>query len=175
MIDTAVELKAAIRDIPDFPKKGIIFKDITTLLKDGVLFRKAVDQMAAPFIGKGITKVIGVESRGFIFASAIAYKLGVGLVIVRKPGKLPHKTHKESYDLEYGKDTLEIHIDALTKDDKVLLVDDLLATGGTAQAVAKMVKHFGSPLAGIVFLIELAFLNGREKLKGYPVASLITY
>lgn len=172
---TINELKAAIRDVPDFPKKGIIFKDITTLLKDGSLFKKAIDELTAPFIGKGITKVVGVESRGFIFASAVAYNLGAGLVIVRKPGKLPAKTHKETYDLEYGTDTLEIHADALTKDDKILVIDDLLATGGTTQAVTKMIKYFNAKIEAIAFLIELAFLNGREKLKGYPVTSLIKY
>lgn len=175
MIQVIEELKSAIRDVPDFPKKGIIFKDITTLLKDGKLFKKAIDEMAKPYEGKGITKVVGVESRGFIFASAIAYKLGAGLAIVRKPGKLPWKSEKETYDLEYGTDTIEMHIDAVTKDDKVLLVDDLLATGGTIQATAKLVKHFKAPIAGIAFLIELAFLNGREKLKGYEITSLIKY
>lgn len=169
------ELKLAIRDVPDFPKKGIIFKDITTLLKDGGLFKKAIEEMVKPYEGKGITKVVGVESRGFIFAAAIAYKLGAGLVIVRKPGKLPYRSEKETYDLEYGKDTLEMHIDALTKDDKVLLVDDLLATGGTTEATAKLIKRFKAPIAGISFLIELVFLNGREKLKGYNVTSLIRY
>jgi adenine phosphoribosyltransferase len=175
MSNTIHELKTAIRDVPDFPKKGIIFKDITTLLKDGQLFRKAIDELTAPFVGKGITKVVGVESRGFIFAAAVAYKLGAGLVIVRKPGKLPHRTHTETYDLEYGKDTLEIHVDALTQDDKVLVIDDLLATGGTTQAVTKMIKHFNAKVEAIAFLIELAFLSGREKLKGYSITSLITY
>ncbi|MFC2149268.1 adenine phosphoribosyltransferase [Candidatus Auribacterota bacterium] len=169
------ELSSAIRDIPNFPKEGIIFKDITTLLEKGDLFKKAVDEMARPYENKGITKVVGVESRGFIFAAAIAYKMGIGLVIVRKPGKLPHKVRQETYDLEYGTDTLEVHEGHLTKDDKVLLVDDLLATGGTTEATCKLINHFGSTIVGISFLIELAFLNGIEKLKGNKVTSLIKY
>ncbi|MDP8261863.1 MAG: adenine phosphoribosyltransferase [Candidatus Ancaeobacter aquaticus] len=175
MVEILEQLRNSIREIPDFPKKGIIFKDITTLIDKGDLFGMAIDEMAAPYVGKGITKVVGVESRGFIFASAIAYKLGAGVVLVRKPGKLPHEIHKETYDLEYGQDTLEVHVDALNQDDKVILVDDLLATGGTVEATTKLIEHFGVAIEGIEFLIELTFLNGIKKLQGFNVRSLIQY
>jgi adenine phosphoribosyltransferase len=166
-------LKEAIRDIPDFPKKGIIFKDITTLLRDGDKFRMAVDQIAEGFKSKKIDAIVSVEARGFIFGSAIAYKLGVGMVPVRKKGKLPHRTHSVSYELEYGTDTLEIHQDAFKKGARVLIVDDLLATGGTTAAVIKLVEKAGGQVTGLAFLIELTALKGRDKLKGYPVISLI--
>lgn len=168
-----VELKKYIRDIPDFPKKGIIFKDITTLLKDGQAFASAVDKIVDEYKDKKIDVVLSVEARGFVFGAAVAYKLGVGLIPVRKKGKLPHKTLSVTYELEYGKDTLEIHEDAFKKGDNVLIVDDLLATGGTTQAVAGLVEKMGGRIAGIAFVIELTPLKGREKLKNYAVTSLI--
>ena len=167
------DLKEAIRDIPDFPKKGIIFKDITTLLKDADKFRLAIDSIVNKYKNKKIDAIVSVEARGFIFGSAAAYKLGVGLVPVRKEGKLPHHTYSISYDLEYGTDTLEIHRDAFKKGSRVLIVDDLLATGGTTAAVIKLVEKAGGKVIGLAFLIELTALKGREKLKGYPVVSLI--
>lgn len=167
------ELKKYIRDIPGFPKPGIIFKDITTLLKEGKAFKKAVDILAAELKGRKAQVVLSVESRGFIFGAALAYKLGLGIVPIRKPGKLPHEKHTITYDLEYGKDTLEIHKDAFKKGDKVLIVDDLLATGGTTRAVIDLVEKMGGQIVGIAFLIELLQLKGRDKLKGYPVYSLI--
>lgn len=182
------DLKSYIRDIPDFPKEGIVFKDITPLLKNGSKFRQAVDLMADEFSAsargakggsasggknKNIDVVVSVESRGFIFGATLAYKFGVGLVPIRKRGKLPYKTHSITYDLEYGKDTLEIHQDAVKKGDRVLIVDDLLATGGTTRAVIDLVEKLGGEIAGIAFLIELTALKGREKLKDYPVISLI--
>lgn len=167
------DLKSLIRDIPGFPKAGIIFKDITPLLRDKDRFRKAVDLIADKFKGKKIDFILSVESRGFIFGAAVAYKLGVGLVPVRKKGRLPFKTHSVTYDLEYGKDTLEIHRDAFRKGDRVLIVDDLLATGGTSKAVAGLVKKMGGKVIGLAFLIELTALKGREKLRGYPIVALI--
>ncbi len=169
------ELKAAIRDVPDFPKKGIIFKDITPLLKNATLFKKAVDALAGEFKGKKIDKVASVESRGFILGSAIAYKLGASFIPVRKKGKLPHLTYYSEYELEYGTDILEMHQDAIEKGDKVLIIDDLLATGGTLGAVINLVKKMGGKIAGIGFLIELSFLKGREKNKGHEIFSLIKY
>jgi adenine phosphoribosyltransferase len=168
-------IKNAIREVPDFPKKGILFYDITTVLQDGEIFRQAVDAFAEQFADQQIDVIVGVESRGFIFASALAYKTGTGLVIVRKPGKLPYKTYQETYELEYGTDTLEIHQDAIQPGQKVLIVDDLLATGGTVKATADLLKNFDAEIVGIGFLIELAFLNGNDKLQGYNVKSLITY
>jgi adenine phosphoribosyltransferase len=168
-------IEQTIRDIPDFPKAGIVFKDITPVLQDPIIFKQAIDALADQFAGTQIDVIVGVESRGFIFASALAYKLGAGLVIVRKPGKLPYKTYQETYELEYGTDTLEIHQDAIKPGQKVLIVDDLLATGGTVKATADMLKKFDAEIVGISFLIELAFLNGKDKLKGYNVKSLITF
>lgn len=168
-----INLKKYIRDIPGFPKEGIIFKDITPLLKDGKAFAEAVNRIANEYKDKRIDVVLSVEARGFIFGAAVAYKLGVGLIPVRKKGKLPHKTHSITYDLEYGKDTLEIHQDALKKGDRVLIVDDLLATGGTTNAVASLVEKMGGTIAGVAFVIELTPLKGREKLKGCTVASLV--
>lgn len=167
------ELKGFIRDIPGFPKEGIIFKDITTLLKNKEKFRKSVDLLAAEFKNEKVDYVLSVEARGLIFGAAVAYKLGAGMVPVRKKGKLPHKTHAVTYDLEYGKDTLEIHQDAFEKGARVLIVDDLLATGGTVRAVTELVEKMGGKIVGIAFLIELTALKGREKLKGYKVTSLI--
>ncbi|MFB3041846.1 MAG: adenine phosphoribosyltransferase [Candidatus Poribacteria bacterium] len=169
------DLKSFIRNVPDYPKPGIGFKDITTLLIDGPAFREAVDLLAERFQNQEIKKVVGIESRGFVFGSVIAYKWGVGFVPVRKPGKLPAETISEEYDLEYGTDSLEIHRDAITPGEKVLIVDDLLATGGTAQATVNLINRLGGEIAGIAFLIELSFLNGRQKLNGYDVLSLMEY
>jgi adenine phosphoribosyltransferase len=169
------DLKKSIRDIPDFPKKGIIFKDITPLLKDARLFKKAVDFLSERFKGMRIDKVVSVESRGFILGSAIAYKLEASFIPVRKKGKLPYLTHRVTYDLEYGQDTLEMHQDAIQKGDKVLIIDDLLATGGTLRATIDLVKKMGGEIDGIGFLIELTFLKGREKNKDYDIFSLIEF
>ncbi len=166
-------LKEHIRDIPGFPKKGIIFKDITPLLKHPAAFRKAVDALAEKFRSKKIDAVVCVEARGFIFGSAVAYALKTGVVPVRKKGKLPHKTHRVTYELEYGQDTLEIHRDAFKKGARILIVDDLLATGGTTGAVIDLIEKMGGRIAGIAFLIELTALKGRKKLKRHPVVSLI--
>ena len=169
------QLKAAIRDVPDFPIKGILFKDITPILQDGELFRAAVDSIADRHKGKKIDAVVGIDARGFIFAGAVAYKLGCGLVPVRKKGKLPYKTVVTSYTLEYGSETSEMHIDSIKKGDTVIIVDDLLATGGTAMAAATLVKQLGGNITEIDFLIELSFLKGRDRLKDYQVFSAITY
>ncbi|OGW77421.1 MAG: adenine phosphoribosyltransferase, partial [Omnitrophica bacterium RIFCSPHIGHO2_02_FULL_46_20] len=150
-----IELKKYIRDIPNFPKQGIVFKDITPLLKDSKAFADAVDRIADEYKDKKVDVILSVEARGFIFGAAVAYKMGVGLAPVRKPGKLPHRTHSVTYDLEYGKDTLQIHQDAFSKGAKILIVDDLLATGGTTQAVASLVERMGGEIAGIAFVIEL--------------------
>src|SRR5436190_14413690 len=157
-------LKAKIREIPDFPKKGILFYDITTLLCDGQGFRDTVDALAAPYMGEDIDQVVGIESRGFILGAAVANALGCGFIPIRKPGKLPSATHKESYNLEYGSDALEIHADAFLKDARILIVDDVLATGGTARAAVDLVRKIGGNIIGAAFLIELDFLNGRSKL-----------
>ena len=169
------DLKQLIRDIPDFPKEGIVFRDITPLLANAGALRRSVQAMAEPFRGKAVDSVVGVEARGFIFAPMVAYELGVGFVPVRKPGKLPYKTRRESYELEYGTDALEIHEDAVGPGDRVLMVDDLLATGGTMQACCGMVAAMGGQVVACCFLIELAFLNGRGKLADYDVLSLLTY
>jgi adenine phosphoribosyltransferase len=169
-----VELDTFIRDIPDFPKEGIVFKDITPLLGDRDAFRAAVDKLAEHFAAAGVTKVMGAEARGFIFGGALAYTLRAGFVPARKPGKLPWKTTSHTYDLEYGTDTLEVHTDAIDADDVVLIVDDVLATGGTAAAKAALVDKMGAKVAGFAFLIELDFLDGREKLgDAVDVVSLI--
>ena len=169
------KLRAAIRDVPDFPIKGILFKDITPILRDGELFRQAVDAIADRHAGKKIDAVVGIDARGFIFAGAVAYKLGVGLVPVRKKGKLPWKTVVTSYTLEYGSETSEMHIDAIAKGSNVIIVDDLLATGGTAMAAATLVKQLGGNIAEIDFLIELGFLKGRDRLTDYPVFAAVVY
>lgn len=169
------ELKNSIRDIPDFPKKGIIFKDITTLLKDGGKFQKAVDCIVERYKDKKIDKVASIEARGFIFGSAVAYKLGAGLIPVRKKGKLPHETRKVEYELEYGKDSLEIHRDAINPGDRVLIIDDLLATGGTMKAACELIEMMGGKIVEVAFLIELTFLKGRDRLKGNQVFSLIEF
>ena len=168
-----IDLKRHVRDIPGFPKEGIIFKDITTLLQNSEAFAAAVDRIADEYKDKKIDVILSVEARGFIFGAAVAYKMGVGLVPVRKKGKLPAKTHSVTYDLEYGQDTLQIHQDAFPKGARVLIVDDLLATGGTVSAVAGLVEKMGGVIAGIAFVIELIPLKGREKLKSYQITSLI--
>ena len=176
-MDSVVEqLRSAIRDIPDFPKKGILFKDITPVLSNPDLFRKAIDEMASHYRGQNIHKVACVEASGFIFGAPIAYSLGVGMIPVRKRGKLPYRTVKHTYQLEYGTDTLEMHEDAIKPGENILLVDDLLATGGTALATATMIEQNGGKVVSIACLIELLFLNGRTTaLKNYDVFSLITF
>jgi len=171
----AKDLKNYIRDIPDFPKKGIVFKDITTLLNNPAAFKKAMDLLVKRFRKERIDYVVAVESRGFIFGSVLAYKLGAGFVPVRKKGKLPYKTKSVTYDLEYGTDTLEVHEDAILANSRVLIADDLLATGGTVKAVVELMQHIQANVVGVVFLVELTFLKGKEKLKGAPVYSIIKY
>lgn len=169
------ELKKLIRDIPDFPKKGILFKDVTPLLGSGEGLRLTIRKLAELIAGKQVTKVVGIESRGFIFGTALAHEMGLGFVPVRKPGKLPYQTVRESYSLEYGTDAIEMHRDAVAPGERVVIVDDLLATGGTMAAAAKLVRAVGGdPLAGLV-VIELKMLNGREKLRGLDVHSLLQY
>ena len=168
-------LKKLIREIPDFPKPGILFYDITTVLKDKLGFATLIDALAENYIGKKVDLVLGMEARGFIFGPALAYRLNAGFVPVRKPGKLPAATSRVDYALEYGSNSLEIHKDALAQGQKVLIVDDLLATGGTAEATAKLASQFGAEITGLAFVVELDFLNGREKLKNYDVFSLLHY
>jgi adenine phosphoribosyltransferase len=168
-------LKSRIREVPDFPKPGINFYDITTLLRDPQGFASAIDSLAAPFAGAGIDVVVGIESRGFILGGAVADRLGAGFCPIRKPGKLPAKTLRESFNLEYGTDAIEIHVDAVAPGQRVLVVDDVLATGGTAKAAASLVKQLGGTLHGLAFLIELDFLHGREKLSGEQVTSVLHY
>ena len=169
------ELEAAIRNVPDFPKPGIQFKDITPLLGDGRLFNGVIEHLLFDLKGSQVDKVIGIDARGFIFGAAASTKLGAGFVPVRKKGKLPWTTHEQSYDLEYGSSTVAIHVDAIHPGERVLLIDDLLATGGTAAATVKLVEKLGGNIVGVHFLIELGFLNGRERLAGLNVKSLITY
>lgn len=168
-----MDLNSLIRDIPDFPKEGVMFKDITPLLADPQGLKEAIDTIAAAYADAGVTKVLGAEARGFIFGGALAYRLGAGFVPARKPGKLPWETTKAEYALEYGTDTLEMHLDAIGPDDTVLIVDDVLATGGTAAAKGKLATSTGANLAGYAFLIELDFLGGREKLGDEQIVSLI--
>jgi adenine phosphoribosyltransferase len=175
---TAVEvdhLKKLIREVPDFPKKGILFYDITTLLKDKTGLAMLIDKLSEHYISQDIDLVLGMEARGFIFAPALAYRLNAGFVPVRKPGKLPAECVRYDYSLEYGSNTLEIHKDAIQKGQRVLIVDDLLATGGTAEATAKLAETLGGKVAGLGFVVELSFLNGRDKLKNYDVMSLLQY
>ena len=172
---TAQEIERAIRNVPDFPKAGIQFKDITPVLADARLFSGAIDLLADDFKPGSVDAVVGIDARGFIFAAAVAVKLGAGFVPVRKKGKLPYKTHEQDYALEYGTASVAIHVDALKPGARVLLVDDLLATGGTAAAAAALVQRLGAQILEISFLIELSFLHGRDKLKGYPVRSLVVY
>lgn len=169
------DLRRIIRDVPDFPQKGVVFKDITPLLGDPLTFRKAIDYMAEPLKSREFDVFIGIESRGFIFASALAYQFGKGHIPVRKPGKLPAETVRISYDLEYGSDSLEMHADALRSGQRVVIVDDVLATGGTARGVANLVEKVGARVEALSFLIELDFLKGRERLNGYQICSVLNY
>lgn len=168
-------LKSKIRHVPDFPKPGILFYDITTLLNDRDGFRDMIDALARPYVDRNVQQVVGIESRGFILGAAVANRLNAGFVPIRKPGKLPSKTHREDYALEYGTDCLEIHCDAFEPGQKVLLVDDVLATGGTAKAASGLVRRIGGDLVGLSFLIELSFLNGRAKLTEEHVYSVLQY
>jgi adenine phosphoribosyltransferase len=168
-------LKKLIREVPDFPKKGILFYDITTLLKDKRGFALLIDALAEHYINQDIDLVLGMEARGFIFGPALAYRLNAGFIPVRKPGKLPAETTKYDYALEYGTNTLEVHKDAIQRGQRVIIVDDLLATGGTAEATTKLAGTLGAEIVGLGFVVELDFLNGREKLKGYDVYSLLHY
>lgn len=168
-------IKEKIREIPDWPKKGVNFKDITPLIEDNQVFRKVIDAMAKPYLGKKVDKIVGIDARGFILAAALAYKLNSGIAIVRKKGKLPSKTVSKKYALEYGSNTIEMHKDSILPGEKVLLVDDVLATGGTMKATIDLVEKLQGKIKGCDFLIELSFLNGRKKLKGYKIKSLAKY
>ena len=170
-----MDLKQHIRHVPDFPKTGILFYDITTLLRDPEGFRVTVDMLSTQYVNQGIDLVVGIESRGFILGAAVAHRIGAGFVPIRKPGKLPAKALKETYDLEYGKDALEIHEDAIEQGQRILIVDDVLATGGTASAAAKMVKSLAGELHALAFLIELTGLNGKARLPGENVFSVLQY
>jgi len=172
-----MNLKSKIREIPDWPKAGINFKDITTLLEDGQAFKEAVDQLAAPFAGQKIDKVVGIDARGFLLAAPVAYKLGVGVALVRKKGKLPSRTVEQEYTLEYASNTIAMHDDAIKPGEKIILIDDLCATGGTALAACDLITKLGGQIVGVSFLIDLPFLNGSKKLKerGLEVRSLIEY
>lgn len=172
MID---ELRARIRDIPDFPKKGVVFKDITPVLADAALFRRVIDALAARYAGERISKIVGIESRGFLFAAPLALQLGAGLAIVRKPGKLPWRKVREAYALEYGEDALEMHLDAVGPGERALIVDDVLATGGTADAVGRLVTRQGAELVGYAFVLELGFLHGARRLGPEKVQALVRY
>jgi len=174
-IPESIHLEDLIRDIPDFPQKGILFKDITPLLQDKAAFHAALDRLAAHYAGAGIQAVVGVDSRGFIFGAVLAYLLNCGFVPVRKFGKLPYQTETVEYELEYGTNIVEIHTDAIKPGQRVLIVDDLLATGGTVSAAMELVEKLGGHIAGIAFLVELTFLRGREQLKGHDVFALIKY
>jgi len=168
-------LKSGIREIPDFPKKGILFYDITTLLKDPDAFSIILEEMASPYLEAGIRKVVAVEARGFIFGAPLAHRLGAGFVPIRKPGKLPADVYESTYSLEYGNSTIAVHQDAIGRGERVLLVDDLLATGGTMEAAVDLVKRLGGEIFGLAFLVELLDLKGRDKLKNYKIRSLIQY
>jgi len=170
-----MDLKQHIRHVPDFPKAGILFYDITTLLREPKGFEATIDRLSAPYTGQSIDLVVGIESRGFILGSAVAQRLGAGFIPIRKPGKLPARRIKETYDLEYGTDALEIHEDAVRQGQRVLIVDDVLATGGTAAAAARLVRQLGGDLQGLAFLIELMFLKGQSKLAGERVFSVLQY
>jgi len=168
-------LKCSIRDVPDFPKPGIIFKDITPILTNGQLFRLAVTIFAERYQRKSVERIVAIDARGFIFGGALAHYLGIGLTLVRKKGKLPYESNSVEYELEYGKGTLEMHIDGVEKNQRVVIIDDLLATGGTAEAAARLVEKSGAEIVELAFLVELGFLNGRERLAKYPVFSAISY
>jgi adenine phosphoribosyltransferase len=175
MPDMLEKLRAGIRDVPDFPKKGIIFKDITPILSDRVLFRTSIDLFVERCRGKKIDKIVGIDARGFVFGSAVAYELGVGFVPLRKKGRLPYKTESAKYSLEYGEAEMELHVDAITEGELVVLIDDLLATGGTSASAAALIKKVGGELIEAIFLIELEFLKGRDKLAPTPVISFLKY
>lgn len=175
MSDQLEAIKASIRDVKDFPKPGIIFKDITPVLSDGALFQTCISLMVERVRASGASKVAGLDARGFIFGAAVADRLGMGFIPIRKKGKLPYKTESISYDLEYGGNTLEMHVDAVQKGERVVIIDDLLATGGTAAAAKTLLERGGANLVGMYFLIELSFLNGRKNLEGLQIDSLITY
>jgi len=168
-------LQAKVRDIPNFPKPGVIYRDITPLVRDPAALRLAVHELVHPFFGDGLTAVVGMEARGFIFGSLAAWELGIGFVPLRKPGKLPYDVHSISYDLEYGEESLEVHVDALDAEDRVLVVDDVLATGGTAAASCALIEKLGARVAACAFVVELGFLNGRDRLADYRVHSLLQY
>jgi adenine phosphoribosyltransferase len=173
--DSIEQLRAAVRDVPDFPKKGIIFKDITPILGSGKLFRAAIEAFLEQCRGKQVDKIVGIDARGFLFGSAVAYDLGVGFVPLRKKGRLPYKTESAKYSLEYGEAEMELHVDAIEPGEKIVLIDDLLATGGTAASAAALIKKMGGDLLEAQFLIELEFLHGREKLGSTPVVSFLKY
>jgi adenine phosphoribosyltransferase len=175
MSDDIASIRQAIRDIPNFPKPGIVFKDITPLLAQGRLFAKTIDLFADRYRGQTVDTILGIESRGFIVGAALAYKLGAGFSVVRKPGKLPYETHSASYELEYGTDKLEIHIDGIQRGARVIIADDLIATGGTAAATAELVTKLGGVVVECAFVIELSFLNGRQKLRPHQAFSLVRY
>jgi len=176
MVSVTIEkLRAAVRDVPDFPKPGIVFKDITPILKDGALFRASIDLFLEKCQGKAIDKIVGIDARGFLFGSAVAYKLGVGFIPLRKKGRLPYKTESAAYALEYGEAEMELHIDAIEPGEKIVLIDDLLATGGTSASAATLIKKVGGDLLEAQFLIELDFLHGRKKLDPTPVVSFLKY
>jgi adenine phosphoribosyltransferase len=170
-----MELASLIRDVPDFPIEGIMFKDITTLIRDEDAFREVIDWMTDQYASSQVDRVVAIEARGYIFGAPLAYNLGAGFVPIRKPGKLPAKIVSESYELEYGTNTLEIHEDGIEPGQRVLVIDDLLATGGSARAAVNLVERLGGTIVGVAFLVELDFLHGREKLEGYDVLSLIHY
>lgn len=173
--DKLAKLSAGVRDVPDFPKKGIVFKDITPILSDGILFRASIDVFLDQCRGKKIDKIVGIDARGFLFGSAVAYELGVGFVPIRKRGKLPFKTEIAKYTLEYGEAEMEMHVDAMLPGEKIVLIDDLLATGGTSAAAAALIAAVGGELTEAIFLIELEFLHGRDKLAPTPVTSFLKY
>jgi len=173
--DQIDKLRRGVRDVPDFPKKGIIFKDITPILKDGPLFRASVDLFLDQCRERKIDKVVGIDARGFLFGSAVAYELGIGFVPLRKKGRLPYKTEGAKYSLEYGEAEMELHIDAITHGEKIVLIDDLLATGGTSASAATLIRKVGGELLAAMFLIELEFLHGREKLAPTPIISFLKY
>lgn len=173
---SAIEnLRAGVRDVRDFPKTGIIFKDITPILKDGTLFRNSIDLFLEQCRGKQIDKIVGIDARGFLFGSAVAYELGIGFVPLRKKGRLPYKTESAKYSLEYGEAEMELHVDAITRGEQIVLIDDLLATGGTSASAATLIKKVGGELVAAIFLIELEFLKGREKLAPTPIVSFLKY
>ena len=176
MISDSIEkLRAAVRDVPDFPKPGIIFKDITPILSNGTLFRASIDAFLEQCRGKEADKIVGIDARGFLFGSAVAYELGIGFVPLRKKGRLPYKTESAKYSLEYGEAEMELHIDAIERGERIVLIDDLLATGGTSASAAALIKKVGGILVEAQFLIELEFLHGRQKLESTPVVSFLKY